>query len=196
MSRLAFNETELENQLSTLTDDGLVAFGLLICERMVPNYVVFSEQNAWGNPSILRSALNACWESMVEGQADINWTRLRAQCDESAPDTEDFQTILVSSALDAAVAVATLIDLIRTPVAQHALLIASLSRDTVDMYVQELENMPPSDPDIEERIRMHVLMQNELNAQQNDLARVRGKFNKQLLRDEFCDKGKSNIAVE
>jgi len=195
MSRLVFDESELETELSAASDDGRVAFGLLCCERMIPNYVAFSEQSVWGDPAVLRKALDACWESLIDGSAEIDWTTLKAQCDESAPDTEEFQTILVSSALDAAVATATLIDLLKTRDVEHAVSIASLARDTVDMYVQELEDMPPNAPDLEERIRLHGLMQNELQAQQDDLARISGMFDKQLLRDEFRNKGKSNIAV-
>ena len=40
----------------------------------------------------------------------------------------------------------------------------------VDMYVQELENMPANAPDLESRIRLHVMMQQELERQEDDLS--------------------------
>lgn len=195
MSQLVFDEEDLANSLSELSGDGRVAFGLLCCERMIPNYVVFSKQNAWGDPAILRKTLDACWEGLIDESAGIDLTTLKAQCDQSAPDTEQFQTILVSSALDAVAAAATLTDLLTTRDVEHAVTIASLARDTVDLYVQECEDMPPDAPDLEERIRLHIFMQNELQAQQVALTRVRGVFDKQLLRDEFRNKGKSSIAL-
>ena len=195
MAGLTFDERELGNQLFALSADGRVAFGLLCCERMIPNYVVFALQNDWGDATILRNTLDACWDGLIGGGVEIDWTALKKQCSESAPDTEDFQTLLVSSALDAAIAVAMLIDLHETGGVEHAVSIASLACDTVDMYVQESEDMDPNAHDLEEQIRLHWLMQKELQAQQDDLQRVNGAFDKHLLQDEFRGKGKSNIAV-
>ncbi len=45
----------------------------------------------------------------------------------------------------------------------------TLVHDSVDMYVQELEDMDPADPDLEENILGHELMQNELRRQREDL---------------------------
>ncbi len=42
-------------------------------------------------------------------------------------------------------------------------------RDSVDMYVQELEDMDPADPELEEKILAHKLMQEELRRQREDL---------------------------
>jgi Protein of unknown function (DUF416) len=53
-----------------------------------------------------------------------------------------------------------------------AVTVSTPSRDTVDMYVQELEQMPTSTQDLEERIRLHPLMQNEIERQYSDLEQL------------------------
>jgi hypothetical protein len=47
--------------------------------------------------------------------------------------------------------------------------------ESVDLYVQETEHMSPRDPNLEERIVSHLLMQQELARQQRDLAVLRSK---------------------
>jgi uncharacterized protein YjaG (DUF416 family) len=193
---LAFHERELTEKLSTLTNDGRLAFGLLCCERMFPNYVAFSKHNAWGDPAVLRAALDACWDKLDGGSVSSDLGELKTQCEACAPDTEDFHTILASSALDASAATTILIDLVMTRDVQQAVSIASLSRDIVDMFVQELENMPPNATDLEQMIQRHALMQRELRAQQEDLERVSGSFDKVALRHVFRDKRSGSTAVE
>lgn len=191
-----FDEPELERQLSELTEDGLLAFGLLCCERMIPNYFMFSQKNGWGNPIILRKALDFGWDRLLGELPSTSSSNLKEQCEENAPDTEDFESSLVSPALDAAVSIATLLELLEDRSPKHALEIACLARDTVDMYIQELENLSPGGQDLEEQIRSHKLMQTELRNQHDDLARVQVPFDKPLMRATFsgCSKGSILIA--
>lgn len=194
MSNLYFDKENLEHRLSPLTDDQRTGFGLLCCERMMPNYTAFSRHTGWGDVSVLRRVLDQCWENFVSG-TPIDWQLMKTQCERATPDSEDFQTILLSPALDAAVSIATLIELLETREVKHALTIASLARDTVDMYVQELEKMPPNTENIEDEIQRHPLMQAELQSQQDDIAKVAGVRNKELFREHHRDRGTSNIAV-
>lgn len=193
MSGLTFNERALENQLSGLNSKSLVVFGLLCCERIFPNYVAFVEQHKRGNADTLRYTLDVCWEFVVNKRIISDFDGLKKACKEVAPDTEDFDSLSVSAALDAAISIATLVKLIESSKVEHAVTIATYARDTVDMYVQELENMQPNTGNLEEQIRNHQLMQRELGCQQSDFELLLGDFDIEILCRQFRDSSPSNI---
>lgn len=94
------------------------------------------------------------------------------ECEENIPDTEDFDSIFVSSALDASTSIVALLrdtDSIATDVVVE---IASFARDTVDMYVQELESMEFYGAELEEKILKHPLMQAELKSQRETIESI------------------------
>jgi uncharacterized protein YjaG (DUF416 family) len=158
-----FEEQSLRGQLSSLQPSGLVMFALSCAERMLPNYRRFVREHGWGNETALRAALDLGWRWLEQAPADAEIAEsIREVCEEQAPNTEDFATISVSSALDAANAAAIVAGLVVEPDVEKVIELASYARDSVDMFVQELEQMPPGAPDLEERIRLHPLMQREL----------------------------------
>lgn len=173
MTSYTFDETQLASRLERLNHRQQVAFALSCAERMHPNYGVFQREHQWGDATVLREGIDIGWR-WLEGEpvtADT-LSKIGAACEQQAPDTEDFQSRTVSPALDAAMAVAAVMALIESQDVEKAVEIASLSRDTVDMFVQELEKMPANAPDLEDQIRQHPLMQAELERQSNDLASI------------------------
>ena len=152
---------------------GRLTFALSCAERMLPNYRRFVRENDWGDPLVLREALDLGWSWLENHRISSDAARrLRDACFEQAPHTEDFSSILVSSALDAANSAANIAELLIEPDVEKAVEIASYGRDTVDMYVQELEDMPPNAPDLEERIRRHEMMQRELTRQREAIEAI------------------------
>ena len=174
MKNESYNEEEVGSQLRHLSRESQVAFALSCCERMFPNYHAFQQHHGWGDANVLRSGIDYGWSWLTGGgvEAGKGAEDLRNACESQAPDTEDFPSIYVSPALDAASAVTLLLDLIRDGDSTLAVDIATLSRDTVDMYVQELEQMPANSPGLEDRIRLHPLMQVEIERQYNDIEQL------------------------
>ncbi len=195
MRNLVFDEVALEMQLSRLSDDGVFAFGILCCERMFPNYVAFTKQHNWGDANLLRQTLDDCWDCLVTGRKKLGAPGIRRKCEEAAPDTEEFESVLVSPALDAALSVASLVEMSESHNVKCALTIATFARDTVDMFVQDLENMDANHPGIEECIRTHSMMQRELDRQQIDIDLLFSEYEIAALRDQFRNSATSNIAT-
>jgi hypothetical protein len=110
------------------------------------------------------------WDWYEHGRPIAGIEKLIGQCDALTPDTEDFQIILVSSALDAANVVLCLLQTIADAEAGVAADAAELAADLVDMYVQELESMDRQAPDLEQRIANHPLMRAECQRQLEDLS--------------------------
>ena len=196
MSNYRFDETQIASRLGQLDHRSRVAFALSCVERMLPNYRAFQREHHWGDVETILRGIECGW-AWVQGtkNADINLVDIAVTCEEQAPDTEDFQSRYVSPALDAATATAALMELIRTADVAKAVEVASLSRDTVDMFVQEIESMPANSPDIEERIRLHPLMQAELERQNRDLDLLEAGANIDDLAAKWRSPAVSNIGL-
>ena len=157
MEDLIFDKATLRKQLSSLDSNGLLIFGVLCCERMFPNYVAFVNQNNWGNADILRYTIDLAWSHAQTGKSDPDLGILKNDCISATPHPDHFQSLSVSSALDAALSIATLIDLIGSSDVQHAFTIASFAHDTVHMFVRELDGMDDNAPDLSEQVYSHDL---------------------------------------
>jgi uncharacterized protein YjaG (DUF416 family) len=161
-----FEESTLHIRLSKFSHSELVLFSLSFAERMLPNYNFFVKAHSWGNVTILRKALDSAWHWLDNHKVNRSVLEsIREKCFEQAPHTEMFSSVYVSPALDAANSVADVIGLVLLGDIEIAIEVASFGRDTVDMYVQELDNMLPNSSNHEQLILHHPMMQAELSSQ-------------------------------
>ena len=168
-----YDEDEMRSRLSGLDHKGLVLFGLFVAERLLPNYSLFSKEQSWGDASTLRAALDVVWSWLETEQADTaEIVSMVEQCERLAPDTDDFESLYLSAALDAAIATINVLKLVLDCDSELAVENSSFGRDTVDMYVQVIERMPANSPDLEERIRLHPLMQREISSQFDAIQKI------------------------
>jgi Uncharacterized protein conserved in bacteria len=180
-----FDETEIRRQVSQLADWQRVAFMASCCERMLPNFSQFVADVGCGSAEPLRRALDTTWEWVTTAAVPIDLVELREACERLAPDTGRFKSPLTSAALDAANATAAVLDSLESNDAEKAVEVASLARDTVDLYVQALLNLDPGDVGFESKILSHPLMQSELARQHEDLMYLRT-----IGRERFAEAGK------
>ena len=164
-----FDEKRLERSLRKLPAWKQVAFMALLGARMLPNYRRFSAETGFGNVSVLEEAFDAAWTWIESGKSPANLTALLKACERQAPVTEDFSSPYTSAALDAANVAEATLDAIARPDQVHPTEVASLARDTVDLFVQELVALDPNAPSFQEAILRHPLMQRELRQQREDL---------------------------
>lgn len=164
-----FDEDRLRQSLARLDPWKRVAFMALCCERMAPNYDRFAADSGFGDSQVLRRGVDAAWSWLESDRAPDDLKSVRARAEQQAPDTERFSSPFTSAALDAANAVASLLDAVGKSDGADPVEVASLARDTVDLYVQEIENLDPNDRGLEDAIRRHPLMQAELRRQRDDL---------------------------
>jgi uncharacterized protein YjaG (DUF416 family) len=199
MRLLRFDEKALLSSLKDLGFPRSVAFAASCCERMLPNYIAFKRQERWGDASPLQEALDLIWSCLTANRTSRSQVRrLLKAIDKVTPDTEDFETILVSSALDACTGLSRTLSCILRPDLEKVVEVATFARDTVDMYVQELEEIEPNAADLEARVLRHPLLQRELRKQQHDLIQLRAMSilttdNTSQLRRSSLHSGKSNI---
>jgi uncharacterized protein YjaG (DUF416 family) len=164
-----FDEERLARSLQRLSPWKQIAFMVQVGERMLANYQRFSADTGFGDVSVLRNALDTAWAWIEAGRLPSDLAELREACERQAPDTEDFHSPYTSAALDAACVAAIILDALERPDEARPLEVATLARDTVDLFVAERMNLNPNAPGFEETILRHHLMQRELRRQRETL---------------------------
>lgn len=164
-----FDNEKLRQEIGALSHWKRVTFMAACCERMLPNYRSFTMETGHGDPNLLSEALAEVWHWIETDQLPNSVISLVELCEQQAPDTIKFSSIYTSAALDAANSIATTLEALADASEDQALEVASLARDTVDLFVQQQYDLDPSSQDFEEQIVQHSLMQAELLAQRQSL---------------------------
>lgn len=172
MTKPTFDEDVLRARLAPLSRTQRLAFALSCCERLLPNYVVFHSAEEWGSPDALRRVLMQCWDIAAGANLDDqDLSELAAGLEEVIPNSEDFGSTLGSAAMDAGGALERVLNFLDDGEMQALVDVASLSVDTVEMYLQERLDEEGATP-TEQDIWSHDLMQIELSLQRQDLEEV------------------------
>lgn len=195
----AFNCNTLKKRLQKLNIKSQLAFGAACCERLLPNYLAFVKDTGWGDITPIRNALDLIWLHL-EGKLteSIEIKKILYSCELVAPDSEDFQSLYVTSAQDACFAVCGLLDYWIEHDVNKIVQAATYATDSVDLYIQVVENLNPNTPDLEKKILTHKLMQRELSQQEKDLESIEktkdinSKFLNKL-KNSWGNNGKSNL---
>lgn len=172
----AFNEKALRQRVERLSPQARLAFLLSCGERLAPNYTAFRDRHGWGDFAPLQQALDLGWKALAREPLERSEIEAcHARCEEAIPHPDDFTSdYYVSGALDAGVVCSLVTQLLLEDDPGKVVEGAAQARDTVDMHVQELEDMNPRDPDLEGKILRHPVMQRELRRQREDLTRLEG----------------------
>ena len=164
---------ELDVPLQQLETWKQIAFMATVGERMFMNYLRFFDETGVGDPSVLRYAFDLAWDWMESGTVPKNIDSVEAACEQQAPDTASFRSPYTSAALDAANVAVEILEAIAHPEQAKPLEVTSLARDSIDLFVQEYENLDPNSVHFEEKILRNALMQKELRRQRDVLSELR-----------------------
>jgi uncharacterized protein YjaG (DUF416 family) len=155
------------NELKGLGFTKQAAFAYLACERLYPNYVYFSENYGFGDPNVLRAAIDFLHDNLFEESIDKNKIDSHIKAvEKNTPDTEDFSVIFVSSALDACTCILDSLSFLLKQDFLKITYISSYGIDSVDMYIRETEGIGASDKNFRQRVDEHPLMTKEISIQQ------------------------------
>jgi uncharacterized protein YjaG (DUF416 family) len=169
-------QSEVHEAISRLSVNQCYLVGVGLVRRLVPGFVFFAKKHGLLERS--EDFLRAL--SKIQSTYDVALLK-QSEADEVAsvianltPDTNDYDDTSVSYALDAASAAWLLATCLGSPVHEKVLQISSLSIDSADRVIQELERIDFFNKDIEKLIRNHEIMQKEL-ATQARIVEIAGK---------------------
>lgn len=86
-----------------------ITFMAALVERMYPNYAVFCQQTDFSEPQALRQLLDCVWELLTVKNAKINFEHQLELLETLIPSAEEHDIYLVYPAIDACVAMSTLL---------------------------------------------------------------------------------------
>jgi uncharacterized protein YjaG (DUF416 family) len=116
-----FDRSTLAKRLGGLAPRQRAAFAALAAERLLPHYRSFHAVTQFGTPAPLERGIELVWQ-VIDGHP-VTREELEAAvtaCEAVTPDTEDFETPLVSRALDAASASAAALQACLDDAIRHA----------------------------------------------------------------------------
>lgn len=101
----------VQYQINKLTDQKCIEFGLLICNRLLPEYQKFYALNNWGDTEKLKEAIKFCESIKSNKIIDQNiLADLIKQVESIIPDTEDFGDYSSSYAINSSASVLELLE--------------------------------------------------------------------------------------
>lgn len=86
-----------------------ITFMACLCERMYPNFAAFCENTQFAEARIYRNILDSIWELLTVKTAKINFEKQLEKLEEIIPTSEEFDFYGVYPAIDACVALSTLL---------------------------------------------------------------------------------------
>jgi len=185
-----------------------IAFSAALLERMLPNYQMFAEGAEFGNFNTLRNQLDLIWQRLNKSQkVKINYDAQLLKLEEQIPDPQHFDFFGVYPALDAAMALMSLLQAMQDNEGEGFATISRLSENSVNFYVelclsQELDEQA-DDEEFEvtdTMIAEHALMQWEKEMQNElfDFIKSAPENNQscQTLKTIALEQGVSNLGIE
>jgi hypothetical protein len=139
--------TEILDLLKPLSFQKQLVFSALICEKLLPNYIYFSQVTSWGNPLSLQKAISVIYQNVFRDDlfTSDEMQDLISEIELITPDTEDFESILVSFALDSCTSLLGTLNFIIDRKIDNIADVATYPRDTIDMYIQEKDDLSLDD---------------------------------------------------
>jgi uncharacterized protein YjaG (DUF416 family) len=175
-------------------------FALALCQRMLPNYQLFSEVCEFGEPQVLSTALELLWQSQYDKKIKFNIDVHLQRLDENTPDPSNFEAYGAYPAMDAAVAIATLMSAINSKIEEDITNISKLSSSTVAHYIEAISDESLMDEELDEFVFSHPVMEQEkeLQGMLLDIIEANPDIDSELvkgLRKDIIDAGVSNIGI-
>lgn len=195
------NKTGFFQRLKGLTLAQKKLFAIALCQRMLPNYQLFSEVCEFGNPKVLDTLLNLLWQSMYDNKLKLNIELQMERIEDNTPEPADFDVYGVYPAMDAAVALTSLLSALESKVEEDITNISKLSSATVANYIEATcEQEFDKESELDDYIFNHEVMVEEKEMQAillqaiEENPHLKADFVKELRR-EIVTVGISNIGI-
>lgn len=165
----------IEKKIVKLSFKQQILFAVLTCEKLLPNYRQFSEIEKWGDIEVLEEAIVMIYQHLQD--IDVNDEELDGiyeKISEITPNVEHFQGDLASYALDTCSAVSDAVEFLLSEDQSYLINIVSIAQETIDMFIQESEDLDPTDEDLENKIAQNEYMKREYKRQHEILRKLLG----------------------
>jgi uncharacterized protein YjaG (DUF416 family) len=191
--------------LTKLSQWRQIAFSAALLERLIPNYQMFAEHAEFGEFKVLRNQLDVVWLWLDKNnRSKINYDAQINKLEPQIPDPEAFDFFGVFPAIDATMALMSLLQAMQDKDLASAPTVSRLSENSVSYYVELLlaeEKQQNDDSEITvKEIEEHPLMEWEFDTQ-NELFYALQELpeNKESclkIKAMVLEEGLSNLGIE
>lgn len=108
---------------------------------MLPGYKIFNHIESWGNYSFFLSLTESVYNDILQDNSNTHYSLLSKELLDNTPHLDDFDTYAASYAFDMCVAFEHLILFMLDGKKDHILNNSQTVMDTVDMFIQQKENI-------------------------------------------------------
>ncbi|WP_194756109.1 YjaG family protein [Aliidiomarina indica] len=171
-----------------------------LCERMLPNYRYFHELTEFGDPAVLRGALDAVWEKLAVNKG-TDWQRWQEKLEEITPTEQEYDVLGVFPAIAACTGLSSLLQGIEEKDGASLLDVSKISQGAVSHYLELGEFSDIEDAGMRAKaIAEHPLSLYEIDIQQAMLTFLEetSHIDKALIREVRAiarDEGMSNLGI-
>ncbi|XGA79671.1 YjaG family protein [Halomonas sp. CH40] len=139
------------------------AFMAALCERLMPNYALYTQTTGQGDLHTLRTVLNLVWEQLSVRGASIDFARQAEKLAECEPPEGD-ESFGARRALDTVVSVSSILDTLQGEAPEAVLDVSRTSRAGVRAFIELTEGEEDAQK-LALLIRDHPLTEDENNFQ-------------------------------
>lgn len=175
---------------------------LLACylsARMRPNYDLFHRVTGFGDPKVLQGALDVVWHWLGHG-GKANFARWQEKVDEHTPSEHGHDLLGVYPAMEACVAISTMLQGLMDKETKPLLDVAKVSQGSVAHFLELTEGAQMTPEDRAQMLREHELVEYEIAMQQAMVAFLEGQHEVspelvKMVRGMVEDEGISNLGL-
>ncbi len=123
-----------------------IAFAAALVQRMAPNYQLFSEITGSGNPAVFGNIVNLVWEFVSGKNQRVDFEKQLEKLEQITPDPAVFDMYGVWPALDATVALSSLLSCCERWDESEVQSIVELSKATISGYLEAVDEAGADEP--------------------------------------------------
>ncbi|WP_104204285.1 YjaG family protein [Billgrantia saliphila] len=167
-------------RLQALSPRRQQAFMAALCERLLPNYALYAQMTGRGDPAGLRAILDLVWEHLSVREARIDFDRQSEKLADLEPPPDD-DSFGARRAVEATVALASLLDTLRGDAPGAVLEVSRASKGGVRAYIELTEGEEDARR-LAELVKDHPLMTDENDFQDAVLEAAEGRLDRDELK--------------
>ncbi|MGO2132523.1 MAG: YjaG family protein [Halomonas sp.] len=183
-------------RLHALEPQAQQAFMAALCERLVPNYALYSQASGQGDTKALSSVLALVWESLQVRDARIDFDLQADKLAACQPPAED-DSFGARRAMEAVAALTALLDTLRGGSQEAVIEVSRTSRSGVQAFIAMTEGEDDTEA-LAVKVREHPLMADENGFQDALLESVEAPLDRdalKALRKLGRNEGFSNLGI-
>ncbi|RRS06041.1 DUF416 family protein [Aquabacterium soli] len=188
-------QSEVHEAISRLSANKCYLVGVGLVRRLAPGFDFFAKKHAQleRGEDFLRalSRIQSTYDVALSKQGVFG--EVASVIAHLTPDTNDYDDLSASYALDAASSAWLLATCLGSPMHEKVLQISVLSIDSADRVIQELERIDFFDKNIEKLIQNHKIMLKELMAQAKIIEIASGNHSEEIILSEIIGYADSNL---